>query len=249
LQQIGATLQKFNTSELDKLDERIAQTVLPDDSDEHAAALPDNKNEKIVQFKLKSLSEQVSQLRNGAMEAQEREGSRVRTETAAASAAPTLHVPAPVVVKPQVTEYASSAFWGNIQQYVAGEVVAETVETFAAPQMPIEERPVVSEPAAQAPSSELKLVGKPKSQEAEATPAPMMAEESKGSEAVSAEINSIRNRYIVGKIAGEDLLDHQGRLVIAKGATISAEVVDIAEREGKLPDLIVNMQMPGGSVE
>lgn len=59
------------------------------------------------------------------------------------------------------------------------------------------------------------------------------------------EINTIRYKYIVGKIAGENLLGSDGKLIIAKNSVITAEIVDSAEKQGKLPELIVNMNMPG----
>ena len=65
------------------------------------------------------------------------------------------------------------------------------------------------------------------------------------SPAVAAEISSIRYKYIVGKLAGEDLLDGNGKLIIAKNEKISPEIVALAEAEGKLPELIVNMIIPG----
>ena len=74
---------------------------------------------------------------------------------------------------------------------------------------------------------------------------PVAEEAGKESGALSAEIMSIRNRYIVGKIAGEDLHDADGRLIVAKSGLITAEIVDLAEKAGRLPDLIVNMKIPG----
>jgi len=64
------------------------------------------------------------------------------------------------------------------------------------------------------------------------------------SPALSEEIVAIRNRYIVGKLAGEPLYGHDGRLIIDKHQTITAKVVQEADREGKLPDLIVHMIIP-----
>ena len=65
------------------------------------------------------------------------------------------------------------------------------------------------------------------------------------SPAVAAEISNIRFKYIVGKLAGEDLFDSNGRLIIAKKEKITSEVVALAEAEGRLPELIVNMILPG----
>lgn len=66
-----------------------------------------------------------------------------------------------------------------------------------------------------------------------------------GSPAISAEINNIRFKYIAGKIAGQDLYDSSGKLIIAKGKVITSEIVATVETEGKLPELIVNMVLPG----
>lgn len=65
----------------------------------------------------------------------------------------------------------------------------------------------------------------------------------KGSSSVNQEIEKIREKYIVGKIAGNDLLDQNGKVIIAKHGVISSEVVKAAEREGKLAELIVNMSL------
>ncbi len=66
-----------------------------------------------------------------------------------------------------------------------------------------------------------------------------------GSAAVSKEIRQLRTRYIVGKIAGENLYDRSGRMIVAKGEAITDAVLDTADREGKLAELIVNMIIPG----
>lgn len=65
-----------------------------------------------------------------------------------------------------------------------------------------------------------------------------------GSPSLSAQIKSVQNRYIVGKIAGETLFGEDGREIVAKGSIISEETISLAELEGKLPELIVNMQLP-----
>jgi hypothetical protein len=65
------------------------------------------------------------------------------------------------------------------------------------------------------------------------------------SPALSADINQVRNKYLVGKVAGEDLLAKDGSIIIKKGSVISAETVGRAEEEGKLAELIINMVLPG----
>lgn len=58
------------------------------------------------------------------------------------------------------------------------------------------------------------------------------------------DINHIRYKYLVGKIAGEDLFGNNNKLIIAKGDVITAEVVEKVENEAKLAELIVNMVLP-----
>jgi hypothetical protein len=60
------------------------------------------------------------------------------------------------------------------------------------------------------------------------------------------QIDSIKNQYIVGKVAGEDLLDHHGRIMVAKNSMITREVVERANEIGKLAELIVNMKLSSG---
>lgn len=66
-----------------------------------------------------------------------------------------------------------------------------------------------------------------------------------GSPALSEDINMIRNKYLIGKIAGDDLYDREGSIIISKGSVITADVVKISEQEGKLAELVVNMLLPG----
>jgi glycosyltransferase involved in cell wall biosynthesis len=70
-------------------------------------------------------------------------------------------------------------------------------------------------------------------------------EASQASQVVADEIASIRHRYIVGKLAGEDLYDLEGKLIIAKSSAITPETIEKAEKAGKLAELIVNMVIPG----
>ena len=66
-----------------------------------------------------------------------------------------------------------------------------------------------------------------------------------GSPAVASEIINTRFKYIAGKLAGKDLIGNNGEAIITKGATITKEIISKAETEGKLPELIVNMVLPG----
>lgn len=54
-----------------------------------------------------------------------------------------------------------------------------------------------------------------------------------------------KTRYITGKISGRDILDDNGVKIVARGEIITAEIVDMAEKAGKLPELIVHMIAPG----
>ncbi|MDD3173057.1 MAG: hypothetical protein PHF63_05275 [Herbinix sp.] len=54
----------------------------------------------------------------------------------------------------------------------------------------------------------------------------------------------IRQKYIIGKIAGTDLFDRNGKLIIGLNDKITSQVIEYADREGKLPELIVNMILP-----
>ncbi len=67
----------------------------------------------------------------------------------------------------------------------------------------------------------------------------------RASPAVAREIKTVRHKYVVGKLAGEDLLAGDGRLIIGKNEVITPEIIDRAEKEGKLAELIVNMVIPG----
>jgi hypothetical protein len=60
----------------------------------------------------------------------------------------------------------------------------------------------------------------------------------------SNDVNTIRNKYIVGKIAGEALYDNNGSIIINKGETITKDIVNRADNQGKLSDLIINMILP-----
>ncbi len=65
------------------------------------------------------------------------------------------------------------------------------------------------------------------------------------SPAVEKEIKTLRYKYLGGKLAGADLLDGKGRVIVRKNELITPEIVDKAETEGKLAELIVNMTIPG----
>jgi len=55
-------------------------------------------------------------------------------------------------------------------------------------------------------------------------------------------VKQIKYRYIVGRRAGKDLLDpRMQKTIIRKGELITEEVADVAESNGKLVELIMNM--------
>lgn len=56
-------------------------------------------------------------------------------------------------------------------------------------------------------------------------------------------------RYVVGNLAGRDLFDERGGLIIAKGELITEGAVEQARGSGKLPELIVHMVLPGMEAE
>lgn len=58
------------------------------------------------------------------------------------------------------------------------------------------------------------------------------------------EASSITNKYLIGKITGENLLDKDDNIIISKGTIITENVIKIAEKYGKLAELIVNMTVP-----
>jgi hypothetical protein len=74
---------------------------------------------------------------------------------------------------------------------------------------------------------------------------PSTSVQSQGSKEISKEVRHLRYKYVVGKYAGEDLVNNQGRLIVGKNNPITEEVVDAAEREGLLALLIVHMTIPG----
>ena len=66
-----------------------------------------------------------------------------------------------------------------------------------------------------------------------------------GSKEITREVRQLRYKYIVGKWAGEDLVNNQGHLIVSKNSPITEEIVDSADQEGKLALLIVHMIIPG----
>lgn len=120
-------------------------------------------------------------------------------------------------------------YWGDIGRFLSTPIVRPAAHFAAA----ASEQTVPPRPAPTHQASEV----------LQETEVPVSGNQ--GSPALSEEIRHIRHKYIVGKIAGEDLFDRQGRLIVARHGTITSEIVDQADREGKLADLIVSMVLPG----
>lgn len=71
------------------------------------------------------------------------------------------------------------------------------------------------------------------------------SEHSQSQEGVRQEIDAVRHKYVLGKLAGEDLIDDSGRVIIRKNDKITEKVLELAQKEGKLADLIIHMVLPG----
>jgi len=69
-------------------------------------------------------------------------------------------------------------------------------------------------------------------------------EQKSENEVIASEINDLRLKYLIGKVTGENLLDNKGNVIVAKNLLITNDIINIAEKEGKLADLIVNMTLP-----
>lgn len=136
----------------------------------------------------------------------------------------------------QKAQETSSEFWGDLNLYMP-DGYEEPEGTAVAASLPSEAPviPMVSERTAA--SAEIEL--------AEVQAAPSEPETGAVSPALAEEIKSIQYRYIAGKAAGENLYAEGGALIIGKGEIITAETIQKAERAGKMPDLIVQMVIPG----
>lgn len=55
---------------------------------------------------------------------------------------------------------------------------------------------------------------------------------------------NIKGKYIIGKLAGEDLFDNNNNLIVSKDSVITTEILDKAEKSGRLINLIMSMQLP-----
>lgn len=65
-----------------------------------------------------------------------------------------------------------------------------------------------------------------------------------GIESISKNNEDFRKKYIVGKVAGEDLFDDLGKKIISRNEIITDVILATAEREGKLAELVISMIIP-----
>jgi len=59
-------------------------------------------------------------------------------------------------------------------------------------------------------------------------------------------VTGLKNMYIIGKVAGEDLFDNSGKLIVAKNEVITEEIIDKAEKVGNLIELVLEMKLQEG---
>jgi len=68
---------------------------------------------------------------------------------------------------------------------------------------------------------------------------------SQSEERLKSKIEESRHKYMIGKVAGEELVDNSGEVIIRRGEVINLEHIEKARQEGKLSQLIINMIVPG----
>jgi hypothetical protein len=51
----------------------------------------------------------------------------------------------------------------------------------------------------------------------------------------------LASKYMIGKKMGESMVCSEGKLILQKNTVITKEIIELAEREGKLDELIINM--------
>lgn len=132
----------------------------------------------------------------------------------------------------------ANSFWGDMDEFMDEDVLTSN-DWFSF--SPREMKPSVrmEEPSHQSSNYVEETAA---SLQEEETEIPTEAEEVSIEE--STEIEKIKRNYIVGKLAGDHLLDSRGRLIIAKDAVIQEDTIKRAQQEGKLAELIVNMVLP-----
>jgi hypothetical protein len=242
--EVAAT--KVQSVLMEEILEELTATEEPAAPSEDKELASLQKRAKLIQFKLRSIADQQSDdlIQKSAMEAKGRvqedtehtESGVQATGTWGPHASVNRAAPQPPGVRKKPVSK-PSAFWGDVDDYIGSNYLEAIEETQS---LPIERSATLSDTTgafeAAAPEA--------KNTPTESKPNAETGGQAKESPALSEEIHAIRNRYIVGKLAGEALYNQQGMLIIAKNETITAEIVDRANREGKLPDLIVNMIIP-----
>lgn len=76
----------------------------------------------------------------------------------------------------------------------------------------------------------------------EAVDGPSNHSSDKGMSVTNNEIGEINTQYIVGKIAGEDVVDKKGNIIIKEGEKITTDSINRTQQEGELAKLIINMK-------
>lgn len=61
---------------------------------------------------------------------------------------------------------------------------------------------------------------------------------------INKDVENMYKSYIIGKISNDTLIDKNGNVLIDKGQSIKLETIIQAEKEGMLPELILNMALP-----
>ena len=54
-------------------------------------------------------------------------------------------------------------------------------------------------------------------------------------------IDEIKRKYIIGKISGKEIKDNSGNIIARQNELITEDIVDLADQNGKLVELIVHM--------
>ncbi len=62
---------------------------------------------------------------------------------------------------------------------------------------------------------------------------------------LNSKIEEVKYSFIIGKLAGEDLTDEDGNVIISKNNVITDDVIGKAEKSGLLSELIINMVLAG----
>lgn len=73
-----------------------------------------------------------------------------------------------------------------------------------------------------------------------------------GNEALQSDQENTKNNkkfyeYMVGKLAGEDLADNSGKIIIKAKEAITLEHIETASKKGKVSELIIGMDLPENS--